>query len=321
MPQLRISRTRKRKIAVFLRCLLISFAAWLLLTLSGAEDYTIRAGISYVNVPEEKAFHPLQSDTVSVRLKASGWRIFINHLRQHMPNIQVDLGGLATRNYIVFANQLGYIDRQFPADRQVVGVEPDTLFFGFSKQSRRRVPIRPMYDLHFRKQYGIVGEIRSDPEHATITGPMEDVASIDHLETDTIRGNDIAADVRMSVRLKSGQKTNISVYPTSSEVVIPVGEITEKVLEVPIKVENAEKYRSVRTLPGKVRLTFLVPLKDHHKWTARDFEAIVDMECQEETDARNLAVKLTKVPEFCHIVRIDPQNVDFMILANALRKE
>jgi len=317
MSQLRISRTKKRKIAIFLRCLLISFAAWLLLTLSVAEDYAIRAGISYVNLPEEKAFHPLQSDTVSIRLKASGWRIFIHRLRQDMPNIRVDLSGLATRNYVVFANQLGYIDRQFPADRQVVGVDPDTLFFDFSKQSRRKVPIRPLYDLHFRKQYGLVGQIRANPEHATITGPLEDVANIAFLETDTIRGNDIAADVRMPVRLKSGQKTNISVYPTSSEVVIPVGEITEKVLDVPIKVENATKYRAVRTLPGKVRLTFLVPLKDYEKWTARDFEAVVDMQRQEETDARNLAVNLTKVPEFCHIVRIDPQNVDFMIITNA----
>jgi len=307
MSQLRISKTKKRKIAIFLRCLLISFVAWLLLTLSAAEDYTIRAGISYVNVPEEKAFHPLQSDTVSVRLKASGWRIFINRLRQDMPNIRVDLGGLATRNYIVFANQLGSINRQFPADRQVVGVKPDTLFFDFSKQSRRKVPIRPLHDLHFRKQYGIVGETRTNPEHATITGPLEDVANIEYLETDTIRGNDIAADVRMSVRLHIGQRTNISVHPTASEVVIPVGEITEKVVEVPIKVENAAKYRAVRTLPGKIRLTFLVSLKDYDKWTARDFEA------------RNLAVNLTKVPEFCQIVRIDPQNVDFMIMTNNKR--
>jgi len=302
MSQLRISRTSKRKIAVFLRCLLISFAAWLLLALSGAEDYTIRAGVSYVNVPEEKAFHPLQSDTVSIRLKASGWRIFIHQLRRDMPSIRVDLGGLATRNYIVFADQLSHIDRQFTADRQVVGVRPDTLFFGFSKQSRRKVPIRP-------------------PEHATITGPLENVATIEYLETDTIRRNDIAADVRMPVRLKSGQKTNISVHPTTSEVVIPVGEMTEKVLEVPIKVENAAKYRTVRTLPGKVRLTFLVPLKDYDKWTARDFEAVADMRHREETDAQSLAVKLTKVPKFCHVVRIDPQNVDFMIFANALERE
>jgi len=316
MSQLRISRTKKRKVAIFLRCLLISFSAWLLLTLSVAEDYTVRAAISYVNVPEEKAFHPLQSDTVSVRLKASGWQIFINRLRQEMTNIRVDLSGLATRNYIVFANQLSHIDRQFPADRQVVAVVPDTLFFGFSKQSRRKVPIRPLYDIQFRKQYGIIGQVKTNPEHATITGPLEDVANIAYLETDTIRGNDIAADVHMPVRLSSGQKTNISVYPRFSEIVIPVGEITEKVLEVPIKAKNTAKHQTVRTLPGKVRLTFLVPLKDYAKWTARDFEAIVDMGRQEGTHARNLAVNLTKVPEFCHIVRIDPQNVDFMIIKN-----
>jgi len=287
--------------------------AWLLFAVSSTQNYTIKAGISYVNIPEQKAFHPLQSDTVSIRMKMSGWKIFLNRLRPDTPRIQVDLSGLKTRSYIVFTNQLGYINRQFPSDKQVVGVSPDTLFFDFSKQTQRKVPIRSLHNIRFKKQYGIVGETKTNPEYVTVTGPLEDVANIEYLETDTIRGTDIATDIRTVAYLNKHQKNNITIYPTFAEIVIPVGEITEKIIEVPLKIENAAKYTSVRTIPSKVKITFLVSLKDYDKWTSRDFEAIVDMENWEENKVQSLAVILTKVPDFCRIVSIDPQNVDFFV--------
>lgn len=313
MAQPRITKTRRRKIAIFLRCLGLSFIAWLLFAVSTEQIYRIDAGISYVNIPENKAFHPLQSDTVNIRMRMSGWKMFMKRLRPDTPHVQVDLSGLKTRNHIVFTNQLGYINRQFPADNQVIGVSPDTLYFDFSKQTQRKVPIRPLYDIQFKKQYGIVGDTRANPEYVTVTGPLEDVANIDYLETDTIRGTSVATDVRTIAYLNKHQKNNITIYPTFSEITIPVGEITEKVIEVPLKAENASRYTSVRTLPSKVKVTFLVSLKDYNKWSSRDFEAVVDIENWETNKVQNLPVILTKVPEHCDVIRIEPQNVDFFI--------
>ena len=313
MAQPRITKTRRRKIAIFLRCLALSFIAWLLFAVSTEQIYRIDAGISYVNIPENRAFHPLQSDTVNIRMRMSGWKMFMKRLRPDTPRVQVDLSGLKTRNHIVFTNQLGYINRQFPVDNQVIGVSPDTLYFDFSKQTQRKVPVRPLYDIQFKKQYGIVGDTRANPEYVTVTGPLEDVANIDYLETDTIRGASVATDVRTIAYLNKHQKNNITIYPTFSEITIPVGEITEKVIDVPLKAENASRYTSVRTLPSKVKVTFLVSLKDYNKWSSRDFEAVIDIENWETNKVKNLPVILTKVPEHCDVIRIEPQNVDFFI--------
>ncbi|MCC2598675.1 YbbR-like domain-containing protein [Sphingobacterium sp. FBM7-1] len=296
-----------------MRCLALSFIAWLLFAVSTEQIYRIDAGISYVNIPENRAFHPLQSDTVNIRMRMSGWKMFMKRLRPDTPRVQVDLSGLKTRNHIVFTNQLGYINRQFPVDNQVIGVSPDTLYFDFSKQTQRKVPVRPLYDIQFKKQYGIVGDTRANPEYVTVTGPLEDVANIDYLETDTIRGASVATDVRTIAYLNKHQKNNITIYPTFSEITIPVGEITEKVVEVPLKAENASRYTSVRTLPSKVKVTFLVSLKDYNKWSSRDFEAVIDIENWETNKVKNLPVILTKVPEHCDVIRIEPQNVDFFI--------
>ena len=313
MAQPRISKSKRRKIAIFLRCLGFSFLAWLLFAVSTVQTYRKDVGITYVNMPDNKAFHPLQSDTVSVRMRMSGWKIFMERLYPDTPQVRVDLSGLKTKNYVVFTNQLGYINRQFPSDKQVIGVSPDTLYFDFSKQTQRKVPVKPLYDIQFKKQYGIIGDTRANPEYVTVTGPLEDVANIDYLETDTIHGSDVATDVRTVAYLNKHQKNNISIYPTFSEITIPVGEITEKVIELPIKIENDEKYTSVRTLPSKVKLTFLVSLKDYNAWSSRDFEAIVDMDNWASNKVETLPVILTKIPEHCQIISIEPQNVDFFV--------
>lgn len=313
MKQRRISKLQRRKLLIFVRCVVISFIAWLLIAVSNKYTFTVKAGIEYVNIPEKRAFHPLQSDTVNIRVKMSGWNVVLSKLNPDTANIQVDLSGLSTRNFIVFSNQLGFINRQFPNDKQVVAVRPDTLYFDFSKQTQRKVPVRVPSNIAFKKQYNIIGQTKTNPEYVTITGPMEDVANIEYLETDTVNGLDVHTDIRTVANINKRHRTNITIYPTFAEVVIPVGEVTEKIIEVPIRLENADKYTSVRTIPSKVTITAMVSLKDFSKWTARDFEAVVDLENWKDNGVRSLPIILTKFPDFVNIVKVEPQNVDFFI--------
>ncbi|WP_254527953.1 MULTISPECIES: YbbR-like domain-containing protein [unclassified Sphingobacterium] len=309
----RINKVQRRKLSIFLRCIIISFLAWTLFAISSDYTFTKKASMSYVNLPENKAFHPLQSDTVTVKIKMSGWKVFMERLHLDTAKIQVDLSGLKSRNFIVFGNQIGFINRQFPTDKQVVAVSPDTLYFDFSKQTQRKVPVKAVESLTFQRQYGVIGETRTNPEYVTITGPLEDVASIEYLETDTIKGKDVNTDVRTVAYLNKQQRTNITIYPTFAEVIVPVGEITEKVIELPIKVENSKGYTSVRVLPSKVRATILLAVKDYNKYTSRDFEAVVDLDAWKDHKVSSLPVIITKMPDYVKVLSVEPQNVDFFV--------
>lgn len=313
MRQRKLNKTQRRKITIFLRCIIISFVAWLLIAISNKYTFTIKAGIEFVNIPEKRAFHSLQSDTVSIKVKMSGWDVLLYRLHPDTANIQVDLSSLNTRNFIVFSNQIGFINRQFPADKQVVNVSPDTLYFDFSKQTQRKIPVRVPTSLSFKKQYDIIGETRTNPSHITITGPLEDVANIEYLETDSITGKNVHTDIRTIANINKRQRTNITIYPTFTEVMIPVGEVTEKIIEVPIKIENANRYTSVRIIPTKAVLTMMVSLKDYPKFSARDFEVVVDMEGWEKNRTKSLPTIVTKVPDFVKIVKVEPQNIDFFV--------
>lgn len=313
MGQRKLNKIQRRKITIFLRCIIISFLAWLLIAISNKYTFTVRAGIEFVNIPEKRAFHSLQSDTVSVKVKMSGWDVLLSRLNPDTANIQVDLSSLSSRNFIVFSNQIGFINRQFPSDKQVLTVSPDTLYFDFSKQTQRKIPVRVPTALSFKKQYDIIGETRTNPSHITITGPLEDIANIEYLETDSITGKNVHTDIRTIANINKKQRTNITIYPTFTEVVIPVGEVTEKIIEVPIKIENANRYTSVRIVPTKAVLTAMISLKDYAKFSASDFEVVVDMEGWEKNNTKSLPVIVTKVPDFVKIVKVEPQNIDFFV--------
>ena len=313
MPILNLNKTQRRKLSIFVKCIVFSFIAWTLFAVSNKYVYSVRSGLQYVNIPDNRAFHPLQSDTVNVRIEAAGWQLLFSKFRSVHPVLQVDLSGLQSRNWVVLTNQLGFINRQFPENQQVISVAPDTLYFDFSKQTERKVPVRALYNLQFNKQYDIIDELRISPEYVTITGPLEDVVQIEQWETDTIRSAEVSSDVHTVIGLKQNQRANINVYPTSVAVDIPVGEVTEKILEIPIRVENASKFRSVRLLPDKIRLTVLVSLRDFMKVTPGAFEAVVNMDDWIADDVQSLPVIITQKPDFCKLVKIEPQNVDFFV--------
>lgn len=313
MPALNLNKTQRRKLSIFAKCVIFSFLAWALFAVSNNYAYTIKAGMQYVNVPDNRAFHPLQSDTVSIQLEANGWQMLFSTLQSTTQTIQVDLSGLQSRNWVVFTNQLGFVNRQFPANKRVIAVSPDTLYFDFSKQTERKVPVTALYNLQFRKQYDIIDKLSVSPEYVTITGPLEDVVQIEQWDTDTIRASNVNGSIHTVAQLKQNQRANINVYPTTVEVDIPVGEVTEKILEVPLKVENAKQFSSVKLLPGKVKLTVMVSLRDFTKVTSSSFEAIVNMDDWVTDDVTNLPVIITQMPDFCKLVKIEPQNVDFFI--------
>jgi len=313
MPAVNLNKAQRRKLSIFVKCLVFSFLAWALFAISNSYVYTVESGVQYVNAPENRAFHPLQSDTVSIRLEATGWQLLFSRLQSAVQTVQVDLSGLENRNWIVLGNQLGFINRQFPVNQRVISVSPDTLYFDFSKQTERKVPVKPIYDLHFSKQYGIIDQLRITPEYVTITGPLEDVVEIEQWETDTIRLSNVNSDIRAVAHLRQNRRANINVYPTTVEVTIPVGEVTEKILEVSLKAENAKQFSAVRLLPSKVRLTVMVSLRDYARVTTNAFEAVVNMEEWQDLGVKKLPVIITKMPEFCKLVKVEPQNVDFFV--------
>jgi YbbR domain-containing protein len=313
MPFIKLTKIERKRFLVLITCLFLAIAGWLFLALSNKYVYMAKTVLVYTSAPQKKAFHPLQSDTVDLLVEGTGWQLLFARLRVSPPSISISLEKLNNRNYILFSEQLYSVNNQLETSQKIISVRPDTLYFDFSKRTVKKVPVRLVSNLSFLKQFGISDEIELNPGYVTVSGPQEELGKITEWKTDTLKLQDIQRPVVTRVHMKQNVFKNVNIFPSSVEVKLPVDEFTEKTLEVPLKIVNNTDYYNVRLYPKKVKVTFMVALSSYQQVNEEFVEASVDISEWKFQKHEQLTVKLTRFPDYCKLVKVAPEKVDFII--------
>lgn len=313
MPLVKFNKSERRRISLFFICLTFALGAWLFFALSNRYVYQVRTVVRFVDFPQNKAFHSLQSDTVKLQVEGTGWQLLFSRLRINPQFVDINLRELNKQSFISLSDQLANINQQFASTQKVVYVQPDTLYFDFSSRAVKKIPIRLVQSIQFMGQYGISDSVHLTPSYVTLTGPLEELALIDSWKTDTLKRSEVNGSISARIALERPSKANINIYPGIADVRILVDEFTEKNVEVPITVLNNRDFNNIKLLPEKVKITFMTALSNYAQIDRSYFEATVDLDSWREKGYKQLPVKLTRFPGFCKLVRIEPQNVDFII--------
>lgn len=313
MSLVKLTIPERKRIMVLISCFLLAIAGWLFMALNNKYVYTAKTVLIYKNFPQNKAFHPLQSDTVDLQVEGTGWQLLFARLRVNPQSIDISLDNLKNRNYILFSEQLYGVNKQLETSQKIISVKPDTLYFDFSKRTVKRVPVTLRSNLKFANQYGVSGNVGITPAYVTVSGPTADLGSIEEWETDTLTLENMQYTTTTRVAMKQNRLKNVSIFPSSVEVKIPVDEFTEKTLEVSLKVVNNKEYHNVKIYPKKVKVTFLVPLSSYEAVTDRFLEAVLDLNEWKQLGHETLRVQVTRIPDFCKFVEVSPAKVDFII--------
>jgi len=311
MALIKLSRTERHRLSIFITCLVIAVVFWLFFALSNKYVYSVVSQIQYKNLPENKAFHPLQQDSVKMQIEGSGWQLLFSRLPFNTSHIEVDLESLNKQHYVVLSEQFSQISQQLEPQR-IVSISPDTLYFDFSTRAVKKVPVKLQYNVQFKKSYGISAPIKVFPDEVTISGPKEIIGDVEYWLTDSLKVKNADGTLKRTVNLLKSDKANINTYPDKVEVVLPIEEFTEKLIDLPIRVINNNHY-DVKLLPGRVKLTVLTPLSTYTKIDKESFEAAVDLKKWSSQSYNQLPVQLLEFPPFCKLVKQEPQTVDFII--------
>lgn len=294
-------------------CLLLAIAGWLVMALNNKYVYTAKTVLVYKNFPQNKAFHPLQSDTVDLQVEGTGWQLLFARMRVNPPSISIGLEKLNNKDYILFSEQLYRVNNQLETSQKIISVRPDTLYFDFSKRTVKRVPVQLLSNLNFSSQYGVSNDIEITPDYVTVSGPQEEIGKIKEWKTDTLKLTDIRNTTVTRVAMMQNKVKNVSIFPATVEVKIPVDEFTEKTVELPLKVLNNPEYHSLSLYPKKVKVTYLVALSSYQQINEDFMEASVDLNEWKKLKHNQLSVKITRFPEYCKFVRVTPAKIDFII--------
>ncbi|MBC7914717.1 MAG: YbbR-like domain-containing protein, partial [Pyrinomonadaceae bacterium] len=276
MPIISLNKIERRKVSVFLSCLLLAVFIWLFFALANDYEYNINAKLNFTNPPLNKAYHLLQDDTVTLKVKGTGWSLVFSKLKMTSKKVDVSLKNLNSVNYIRVSSQLRDINLLFGSNQKVVSIHPDTLFFDFTKRITKRVPIKLLYKLSFKQAFGISGVVRIEPATVIVTGAAEDLKGINFWRTDSLTLSDVSSSVNARVSFQKGSKNNVDVYPKFVKVKFPVDEFTEKVFDIPIEISN-NPGKEVKIIPEKARITVLASLGSFAKIQRDSIKVSVDL--------------------------------------------
>lgn len=314
MAIIKLTRAERRKISAFFTCLIMAVIAWIFVTMSNNYTFPVKVALIYKNQPLRKAFYALQSDTVTAVIGGTGWQKLLANITS-APNrsVNVNLQQLETQNFIVLSSQLVLINQKSDKNRQIISFNPDTVYFDFAARKVKRVPVSLNTNISYQRQYGRSGNVILKPEFVTISGPAAYVDAVSDWKTDSLTAKKVVANVNANLKLQLPKENNVSVYPKTVDVTIPVDEFTEKTLDIPIKLINNSIYSKVTLLPKKVKVTFRVSLNNYPDVNTDFFEAVADLDSWQKNGMNILPVKLKQRPDYCSIVSVQPASVNFIV--------
>jgi YbbR domain-containing protein len=313
MAFVKLSATERRRLSAFFTCLVLAALAWVFTTLSNTYNFTVKEILTYKNAPQKRAFHSLQPDTINTTMQGTGWQMIFSKMNNENRIITVDLQTLENKDYVVLSSQLKQINDKKEFDEQVVGFNPDTLYFDFSNRAVKRVPIQLQSNIKYQHQFAQSNSVVIRPSYVTLSGPGSLIDNIKNWDTDSLKLDSVNETIRGRLNLESPKEGSISISPKSVQVVVPVDEFTEKTISIPVKLVNNRDYYRVKIFPQKVKITFTTSLNRYAEMDEDFFEAAADLTLWRDRGYSTLPVKLTRIPAYCKIVKIEPQNIDFIV--------
>lgn len=313
MAFVKLSASERRRLSAFFTCLVLAALAWVFTTLSNTYNFTVKEVLSFKNTPQKRAFHSLQPDTINATMQGTGWQMLFSKMDNENKTISVDLQTLENKDFVVLSSQLKQINDKKEFDEQIVGFSPDTLYFDFSNRAVKRVPVQLVSGVKYLRQFAQSNDASIKPYYVTLSGPGSLIDNIKVWNTDSLMLDSVNETVRTRLDLQPPKEGNISIFPKSVQVVLPVDEFTEKTISIPVKLINNHSYYKVKIFPLKVKVTFTTSLSRYAEMDEDFFEASADLTLWHDHGYSTLPVKLTRIPAYCKIVKIEPQNIDFIV--------
>lgn len=304
---------KKPKSLVFLTFMVVSFILWLLIKLSQVYSYPISLDVSYTNLPEDKLLLKASGRKVNVLVEGTGF----NLLKANVFNKGADLDLLKVRvkdnkSYLLSND----IENQLKEQYRVIEIKQvltDSLIFQFGVNKKKTVPVVPDLELSFETDYGLADSLSITPSEIWIRGPENVIDSIQFIHTEKKVIRNIKDDINAEVLLnKPDSLGTIDIEVQKVSVTARVDRFSEKIIKVPLLIENIPEGTQVRTFPQKLDVVCKAPIEDLKTITADKFLIIADYR-----DVQNgggyLIPRLIKKPAFLSDVKLMQTKVEFLL--------
>ena len=311
--------TLNKRFLIFFFFLMLSILLWFLTVLNKDYITSIDYPVRYIRFPEDKVLVNDIPDRLDLTVEASGFTLLSHKLKSRITPILVDVNSYSPNKFrndpssifILSSDAKEGIARQLSSEINILDIHPDSLIFRFARRDEKRVPVEPILDLSFEKQFMQVGPYILEPDSILISGPVVIIDSIEEVKTEEFVL--VGINESISQELKIRPLARIDFNPLEIWLQVPVEKFTEASLTIPIEVVNLPDSFVLRTFPGKVTISCQVGLSAYETLNEHLFRAEVDYADAGKMLGSKLQVNLVKVPEYIQAINYTPKSVEYIL--------
>lgn len=301
------------KVLAFLGFLLVSFIIWLMITLSGNYVSDIRMQLAYENVPEEKLLLGDPDTFVDASVYASGYRLL--NYKIFRESLALDVGAFneGSQRYFLTRAEMENTMKDQMDGLEVRRVFKDTLWLTLGENKFKKVRVVPDLTINFQEDHEFSEPLRLSPDSIEVKGPEDLVQGIDSLVTAKLVIRNLKGDFEKEVLVLLPDSLNRLELQQKRVVVSgKVARYSEKILEVPLVVENVPEGVSVKTFPANIRILCKANIDDLKRLVPSGFKVT----CDYNTVLNNPAFLLPRVeekPSFVKTVTLLDTKVEYLL--------
>ena len=289
--------------------LLLAVLIWFLSNLS--RSYSGVLGVPVVAECNLQGYNNVSSNSsmLSARCRAEGFRLLREGTRRSRRPVTVafdraDLRHDAGERFFVTGNVMNNYLRQIFGDKvDVEDIITDTLYFTFSPENNKRVPVRFAGDFSYRTQYMASGPLRLSPDSVTVYGEKARLDGLDHISTSNMFLDDVHETQHGVLRLRRIKGVRLSDEEVSYE--LPVSRYVEMRSELPVSVRNVPGGRHLDVFPSRATVILLCTFPvGRNPFEA--FELFIDYEDFASSLSGRCVARVRELPRGVLDYRVEP---------------
>ncbi len=321
----RLNQKLKSKVSseflTYLLFLVIAVVIWYLNALS--KDYTaeLKFKVRYVNLSDDKVLVEAPENHLMLTISAQGFTLLKYRLGLTFYPITIDASYQSLHHnrsaddsyYITAQSIFDKISVQIGSDIRLRQIQPDTLNFLFSEMIHKKVPVKVHAQMQFEKSFLPVGSMQITPPEVAVSGPRAIVDTMQYVHTKNKSFKKLKDTLRTELPLQPVDQLKYSEPEVG--IMLPVERHTEASITIPIESVNIPEELKMKTFPGTVTVSCLVPISQYEKLQPYMFRATVDYTTIKDVkdNQAKIRVVLVKSPEYVSDVRFHPKTVEYIL--------
>jgi hypothetical protein len=312
-----ISFFSSKKVNVFTLFLVIALLYSVLTKLSKDYTQTIVFKVDKVNVPEDKLIISDSTHRLKITLTTYGFKLIKYYLKQ--PSIVVNFQNLEHNNTHYFwtkNREYSNVVSQFEPNVRIESIIPDTIAFRYDVNYVKKIPIILDADISFSTGYDIIDDFILTPDSIKIIGPKILIESIDSIQTEKLKIENLNSNIIATVKLKlPSDSKELEFSPDNVSISAVVERFTEGSVSVPVNIVNIPKGIKIKYYPKEVSVVYSTSLSNFKLITSSSFIIECDFNASQLGDAY-LIPKLVKKPKKVKNVRLKENRIEFILMSN-----